>query len=441
MASKKHSNSPATSVKRNMFFVLGMHRSGTSALSGLLAGVGADAPKTLMQATEHNPKGYFESQPIFRLNDRMLKTFGSSWRDWRDMPSDWIETEERQAFLTEATEILKAEFPNGSMAVFKDPRVCRMMPFWTQAAEAAEFSVLPMLIHRNPLEVARSLEERDGIPTVEGLMIWLQHVLAAEYATRKTKRFITSYTQILTDWSAQIAGIQETFDITFQKLNANDRSKIDSFITPKLRHFSKLPESVSKSADVSNWVRTTYEILEDWANKGEDKSSYKTLNQIRLELERTTPTLSQLLNAKEQKFTHALQERTKQVKRAQAKSHETIIELQAEQAKTKGLNEKVRTLNQSLTQITAKLIERDKDFLSLRDQQYVVMSELLVRTNETSHTNDRLAAEIKGIEVALTAKAKEAANLRTKLAAMNNSTFWRMTKPLRKIVSVMRGKS
>lgn len=441
MTSKKRSNAPASPVKRNMFFVLGMHRSGTSALSGLLAGVGPNAPKTLMQATDHNPKGYFESQPIFRLNDKVLKTFGSSWRDWRDMPSAWVETEEGQVFLKEATGILKAEFEDGSMAVFKDPRVCRMIPFWTQAAEAAGFSVLPVLIHRNPLEVARSLEERDGLSTAEGLIIWLQHVLAAEYATRKCKRFITSYAQILADWPAQVAGIQDKFDITFRDLTASDCSKIDSFITPNLRHFSKLPDSVSESTDVSDWVRTTYEILEKWANEGEDQSSYTVLNRIRRELERATPTLTQLLSAKEEKFRQALQERTDQVRRAHARNNEIIADFQAEHAKAKDVSEKVDVLNQTLEQVTAKLAERDKEFLALRDQRYVAMTELLVRTSETNHTNDRLTAEIKSIEGELTSKAKEAAELRAKLVAMKNSTFWRMTRPLRKVVSVLRSKS
>ena len=66
------------------------------------------------------------------------------------------------------------------------------------------------------------------------------------------------------------------------------------------------------------------------------------------------------------------------------------------------------------------------------------MAELLVRMNETFHTNDRLTKDIKSIEGELTAKAKEAATLRAKLAAINNSTFWRMTKPIRKIVNVIR---
>ncbi len=441
MTSPKPIHAPVLPAKRHMFFVLGMHRSGTSAMSGLLAGVGAKPPQTLMQATDHNPKGYFESQRIFRFNDRVLKAFGSSWHDWRDMPPAWVETEDGQAFLTEAVNLLNAEFPEGPLAVFKDPRVCRMMPFWTRAAKDAGFSVLPVLIHRNPLEVAQSLEERNGMPTAEGLMIWLQHVLAAEYATRKTQRYVTSYSQVLKDWQGQVAAIQEAFGIALDPLTETEQHNIDSFITPNLRHFSKLPESVSERADVSDWVRTTFDILERWAIEGEDKSSYKSLNRVRLELEKATPPLFQLLSAKEQKLRDALQDSAEQLKRAEAKTTEVTADLQAEQSRTKNLAASVDALNQNLAEVTATLEERDTEILELRGLQHGVMTELLVRINETFHENDRLKKNINSVESELANKAKEAASLRKKLAAMKTSTSWRMTKPIRKMVRIVRGKS
>ena len=62
----------ATSRPRAALFVLGMHRSGTSAIAGTLAIVGAKAPRTLMAANSGNARGYWESVRLVELNDEIL---------------------------------------------------------------------------------------------------------------------------------------------------------------------------------------------------------------------------------------------------------------------------------------------------------------------------------------------------------------------------------
>ena len=68
--------------------VLGMHRSGTSSVAGALAMLGAAAPRTLMAPGEDNPRGFWESQVLMGVNDRLLAAGGSNWRDWRRFPPE-----------------------------------------------------------------------------------------------------------------------------------------------------------------------------------------------------------------------------------------------------------------------------------------------------------------------------------------------------------------
>src|SRR4051812_3546430 len=56
-------------TKRTAYLVLGMHRSGTSAVTQLLALAGANLPENVMAGDEHNAKGYFEPWKIAILND------------------------------------------------------------------------------------------------------------------------------------------------------------------------------------------------------------------------------------------------------------------------------------------------------------------------------------------------------------------------------------
>ena len=49
--------------------VLGMHRSGTSALTRILNLLGADLPEDLIKANAYNKSGYWEPSAVVALND------------------------------------------------------------------------------------------------------------------------------------------------------------------------------------------------------------------------------------------------------------------------------------------------------------------------------------------------------------------------------------
>ena len=63
--------------------VLGMHRSGTSALCGLLnlAGVYFGREGEFIQTKDENPKGFWERKDVRRLNDEILHSLGSDWSE------------------------------------------------------------------------------------------------------------------------------------------------------------------------------------------------------------------------------------------------------------------------------------------------------------------------------------------------------------------------
>ena len=73
---------PPAGPRRQVLLVLGMHRGGTSATAGLLARLGARIPATPIRANRDNPHGYWESESLFRLHDRLLAEAGSAWDDW-----------------------------------------------------------------------------------------------------------------------------------------------------------------------------------------------------------------------------------------------------------------------------------------------------------------------------------------------------------------------
>ena len=125
------------SADRTGVLSLGMHRSGTSALSRVLSLLGCDLPKTLIGANSSNEAGHWESTEIARLNDEILASVGSLWHDWLAFNPGWYSSPKAAEFREKALEVLADEFAQSRLFVLKDPRICRIAPFWLEVLEAA----------------------------------------------------------------------------------------------------------------------------------------------------------------------------------------------------------------------------------------------------------------------------------------------------------------
>ena len=137
--------------------VLGMHRSGTSCLAGMLAAIGAAPPGATVRNWD-NARGHFEALDLVRLNEAVL---AHSAGHWLKPPATLRWTPEHAA----ARDALLAE-PD---SLLKDPRTLLTLPFWRERA--------PRMIGivRHPLAVARSLLAWRQVPLTEGLHLWTAH--------------------------------------------------------------------------------------------------------------------------------------------------------------------------------------------------------------------------------------------------------------------------
>ena len=199
---------------RRCVLVLGMHRSGTSALTNLLQLLGAAGPRQPMPATDDNPDGYGESRPIVQFNNRLLESAGTRWNQEDPIPAAWFTAPDRAADRDTARRLLAEEFPAAGTFVLKDPRLCRLSPFWRSVLEHAEIPVAAVLMLRDPLEVARSLAARAGSPQFRpaaivaaerSLLLWMRHVIDAERGSRGLMRHAVDYAALLGDWRATVA--------------------------------------------------------------------------------------------------------------------------------------------------------------------------------------------------------------------------------------------
>lgn len=239
-----------TAVPRYALCILGMHRSGTSALAGTLARFGADAPATMMKTTEDNAAGYYESTPIMLLNEKLLKSAGTSWDDWTRIPEGWFAGPRAAAMKAEAREVLEKEFGASPLFVLKDPRICRLWPFWRDVLADMGVTPVPILMLRPAEEVAQSLFRRDKLPLAMGRLIWLRHQLDADAATRDAPRVVTSYDQLLTDWRPMVAEVERVAGFALPRRSRTTDDEVDAFLKPELRRFTAAGLDGAVPADV-----------------------------------------------------------------------------------------------------------------------------------------------------------------------------------------------
>ena len=211
--------------------VLGAHRSGTSALAGVIQRLGVDLGDRLLGPQEGvNDRGFWEHSDLVALHDRLLETLGSRWDSIHPLPENWWQSPAIKTISGEIADIVEKEFSNLELWGLKDPRLCRLLPLWLDIIAKAGCKPSFIIIYRNPLEVAESLSQRDKMAPQRALTVWLQHMLDAECYTRGYLRTIISYGDLLDDWRDTMLTVSDNLSLQWPVSIDQAGSKIDDFL-------------------------------------------------------------------------------------------------------------------------------------------------------------------------------------------------------------------
>jgi hypothetical protein len=219
------------------------------------------------------------------LNDAILAAGGSDWKDWRKFDLDEINPLKAHALHARAKAALAAEFGGVGLVVMKDPRMCRLMPFWDQAFEEAKWSVRALLPIRSPLEVAQSLNCRDGIGPAYGCLLWLRHVLDAEAETRGMARAVLDWREFLDDSRKALALATEQLGLIWPYWGESALADIGQFVSADLRHQRASEADLGTHPAVNDLVHRTYVAMKDLVRDPADSRVLRTLDDLRLGFE------------------------------------------------------------------------------------------------------------------------------------------------------------
>ncbi len=157
---------PPRARGQSCVYVVGMHRSGTSAVAGMLGRLGLCVPwgDDLIPATATNAGGHWESKQLVGLNHRLLARHGGTWSAPPDLSAGWEFDPGLDDLAREAAALFESSL-GSRPAAWKDPRLCVVLPFWQRVVRPPTAAVF---VYREPLEVAASLTARNGFQRLHG---------------------------------------------------------------------------------------------------------------------------------------------------------------------------------------------------------------------------------------------------------------------------------
>jgi GT2 family glycosyltransferase len=223
-------------MRFDVVVVLGMHRSGTSALAKALELFGVDLGQNLMAANEYNLKGYFEDNELVVINDRIFAKASNHWSSIQFLePADLLgprfEKEQKAA-----REFLERKLAQGNPIGLKDPRLCRTLPLWEKIFVEIGIRVGYLMPFRNPFEVAASLQGRDNFAIDYGLMLWGSYETDALRHTEGKSRLFVGFHQLLENSERELIRISKFLETTWNPDAQSTFEYEKKFLDSGLRH-------------------------------------------------------------------------------------------------------------------------------------------------------------------------------------------------------------
>ena len=414
--------------------VLGMHRSGTSVVSRMVELLGAYlGPEDHgMPPRSDNPKGFWEHLVLVRINDEILGRFGGNWHEPPLFPDGWERSSDLADLRRRAEDVIREDFGRATLWSWKDPRACLTLPFWQQLIPSMHYVVCL----RNPVDVARSLEHRDGFTIEKGGELWLAYTTSALRSTSGHSRLLIFYDEVMRDPEHELRRLGEFVGTPALADQSNASREIQEFLEDSLHHHRT---SVSQN-------------INDPALVFPAKSLYLALRSHHAR-SLNHGTRSDLDAALEQ-----FSERAHEFQLAQKQAGQVVDTLKAEFSESLAERERLVTDRDRLARSNAELtralerLEIDRDRLArsnaeltraLAEHERLVMDRdrLSLSNAELTHALQQRDVHIRGLSTALGERDDRISDAQSQLSQsralvqrMQRSLSWQVTAPLRFVV-------
>lgn len=448
-----------TAPQPTAILIVGMHRSGTSALTGVLGKLGIPLGDRLLEPAGDNPKGYWEHEDVVAVHERLLAELGSRWDDMRALPSNWLESAPARLAAAAIGEIISRDFSDKAIWSVKDPRLCRFLPLWLDVLAKQGTRPVVLFMARKPSEVAASIQTRNHWRPIVGTLLWLRYMAEAVAESSGVARAVILYDDLLADPIRTVAAALALVDVTAQEeISQQEREAVAGFIDTSDRHhknsvhdqaataFDSIAEKVYDSLVAvahgsAHWnaVEQAIEAFDrEWVNSGScidavaDMAAHFDLaaRAARVENCRVTSELSAQIHWSEE--AQAKQEAL-QAERAElsSKLNAQIRWSEEARAKQEALQAERAELSSKLSAQIRWSNEAQMRYEALHAESVMLSSKLRGEIFDAVQASDKLAEQLQNIaaELAHTRTIQLAAE--AQLRELYSSKSWKLTKPLR----------
>jgi len=424
---------------KRIIVVLGMHRSGTSAITRGLMVAGVSLGDRLLPAVKgNNDKGFWEDIDVNELNIEMLNSLSSDWHHLSQIRDSDVQILADSGFFLRADDLLRKKLSSISVYGIKDPRIAKLLPFWREVFRRGGFDVSYVIAVRNPLSVVKSLKDRDGFLPEKTYFLWLGHVLNSLVGSVGSRRLVVDYDLLMKDAECQLTRMAKELELPLNE--AELQVYKNEFLDGGLQHSAFKPGDLGLDNACPSRVREIYEALVDvasdqvqlddpdflkkiehWAQEyGALADVLRFVDRVEAELART------------EQYKQELDGQIARLGLVVAERDHAIV----------GLNQAVAECDGEISRLYQVVVERDHAIAEL-NQAVAECDGEVTRLNQVVVERDHAIAEL---NQAVAERDGEIARLNrevverdTVVLAMRQSNCWKITSPLRLLGGIVRG--
>lgn len=186
-----------------LVLLVGMHRSGTSALAhSMIRLFGWQSSRLVFPS---NPDGQWERAELRPALDLLLAVNGATWSHPPRVEAVMHGGPFDRLIRRSARRHLQAP------GLWKDPRLCLTCDYWLELLAHREPRVV--FIHREPFDVALSLQRRNGFPIERGLALWERTVRNALVRLQGRDLFVVNYQTFCTQPESTLRSVASYLEL------------------------------------------------------------------------------------------------------------------------------------------------------------------------------------------------------------------------------------
>ena len=315
------------------------------------------------------PLGFWERRDMRNLCDQMLHSAGADW--WKIAAFDPKVIP--RAMLAEQLrnfEKIVSELDKYKAWVIKEPRLCLLLPVLRHYVT----NLVCIHIYRNPLEVARSLQMRNGFSISAGLALWEAYNLHALKASEGLPRISLSYESLMRHPLETLNALVNELEGIGGEAIKPDSGLIERFIDLNL-HRQKATDEETEGyllpSQRALWLRLqSGEVFDE----GLDISVSEATKQALIDLESTEFSIS-IHTDKINELNATLKTRDRNIEALENSTERLKNRLEERTATLKDRDKRIRALESSAERLKGRLEERTAT-LKARDERIHVLESI-----------------------------------------------------------------